>query len=57
MNIFTLKESTDRCFASLIYLPMDISKRVTDPASILEIPGVKIVIYGQSAQTRVARRV
>ena len=53
MNIVSIKESTDNCFAAIITLNVNTSKPVGDLESITPIPGIKFYIYGQSPQTKV----
>jgi hypothetical protein len=53
MDIFSFREKSNNCFASLIKTYYATYKPITDPDFIVKRPGIKISVFGETEGTKV----
>lgn len=53
MNVLSLSKSSQDCYVAMIHNIYDLSKQVDDPDFIRSKPGITVMIYGQTKNTRV----
>ena len=53
MNIFSMDEKTNMCFAKIMQAEIDPTKSPDDPKSLIRKPGITISVYGQTEKTEV----